>query len=397
MAADPSRVLQLISTMNPDFGGPQEATGQIARSLKSLGIESDIATLDAPEAPWGDTNVIRLGPGRLGAYCYSDRLLPWLRANARRYGSIVIHGLWQYHGFAAWRGLRDLGVPYYVFAHGMLDPWFKQQYPLKHLKKTLYWPWAEYRVLRDARAVLFTTEEERPLARQTFNRYRVNEAVVGLGIAEPHIGDRAELRAGFLRRYPELRDKRIVLFLGRLHPKKGCDLLIEAFAAAARREPDLRLVMAGPGEESYRAGLERLAHTLGIADRICWTGMIQGETKWGAYTAAEVFALTSHQENFGISVAEALACRVPVLISNKVNIWREISAEHCGFVAEDTLPGARTLLTQWLDLSALERERMATNALACFRKHFLIDTTTARLAATLQASSCDTPRTSSAA
>lgn len=393
MAADPSRVLQLISTMNPDFGGPQEAAGQIARSLTSLGIESDIATLDAPDATWGDTNVIRLGPGRFGTYCYSDRLLPWLRTNARRYGSIVIHGLWQYHGFAAWRGLRDLGVPYYVFAHGMLDPWFKQQYPLKHLKKTLYWPWAEYRVLRDARAVLFTTEEERLLARQTFDRYRVNEAVVGLGIAEPPAGNR-EI---FLQRHPELRDKRIVLFLGRLHPKKGCDLLIEAFAAAARREPELRLVMAGPGDESYRAELEGLAQMFGVADRIVWTGMIQGEAKWSAYHAAEVFALTSHQENFGISVAEALACGVPVLISNKVNIWREISAEQCGLVGDDTLIGARNLLTQWLDLSAIERERMSANALACFRKHFLIDATTARLAATLQALPCNTPRTSSAA
>jgi glycosyltransferase involved in cell wall biosynthesis len=395
--AAPTRVLQLISSMNPDFGGPQEAAGQIARSLKSLGVESDIATLDAPGASWGGERVIRLGPGRLGQYCYSDRLLPWLRANARHYDSILIHGLWQYHGFAAWRGLRSTGVPYYVFTHGMLDPWFKRQYPLKHLKKRLYWPWAEYRVLRDARAVLFTTEEERLLARQSFDRYRATEAVVGFGIADPHAGDRAELRAGFLRRYPHLRDKRIVLFLGRLHPKKGCDLLIDAFAAAASREPSLQLVMAGPGHESYRAALARQAELLGIADRIHWTGMIQGETKWGAYHSAEVFALTSHQENFGIAVAEALACRLPVLISDKVNIWREIAAERCGLVAEDTLSGARSLLTQWLDLNAVERERMGANGLACFRKHFHIDSTTARLAATLQALPCSTPRTSSAA
>jgi glycosyltransferase involved in cell wall biosynthesis len=394
--AAPSRVLQIISSMNPDFGGPQEATAQIARSLQALAIPSDIATLDDPRASWGGERVIRLGPGRLGQYCYSERLIPWLRSNARHYTAVVIHGLWQYHGFAAWRALAGTGVPYYVFTHGMLDPWFKRQYPLKHLKKQLYWPWAEYRVLRDAQAVLFTTEEERQLARSSFDRYRVNEAVVGFGIADPQAGDRAELRASFLRRYPQLQGKRIVLFLGRLHPKKGCDLLIDAFAAIAHREPTLQLVMAGPGQEALRAELLQQAQRLGIADRICWTGMIQGETKWGAYHSAEVFALPSHQENFGISVAEAIACRVPVLISNKVNIWREIAAERCGLVADDTPAGTQQLLEKWLDLSTIERERMGANGLACFRKHFHIDATTARLAAALGAHSCNPPTSSAA-
>ncbi len=395
-SAAPPRVLQIISSMDPGFGGPQEAAGQIGRSLSAMAVASDIATLDSPDATWGGESVIRLGPGRLGQYCYSDRLLPWLRTNACHYSSVIIHGLWQYHGFAAWRALRGIGVPYYVFTHGMLDPWFRRQYPLKHLKKQLYWPWAEYRVLRDARAVLFTTEEERHLARKSFDPYRVNEAVVGFGIADPPAGERSELRHHFLRRYPALQGKRIVLFLGRLHPKKGCDLLLEAFATVARREPALRLVMAGPGTETYRAALARQADHLGVADRICWTGMIQGETKWGAYHSAEVFLLPSHQENFGISVVEAIACRLPVLISDKVNIWREIAAERCGLVAEDTLEGAQSLLGKWLELSTLERERLGANALACFRKHFHIDSTTARLAATLGTRSCSPPTSSAA-
>lgn len=389
MAATPARVLQIISTMNPDFGGPQEAAGQIARSLKTMSIESDIATLDAPGERWGGEDVVRLGPGRLGQYCYGDRLPAWLRTNAHRYGSVVIHGLWQYHGFAAWRALRGTGVPYYVFVHGMLDPWFKREYPLKHLKKQLYWRWAEYRVLRDARAVLFTTEEERLLARQTFAPYLVNEAVVGFGISDPPRGERAH----FFRRHPELQDKRIILFLGRLHPKKGCDLLISAFASVCARDPALRLVMAGPDQDGYQATLLRQAELRGVADRICWTGMITGDLKWGAYQSADVFVLPSHQENFGISVAEALACRVPALISNKVNIWREIDSEHCGIVGHDTPAGTLELLEKWLALNDVERERMRANGLACFRKHFHVDSTTARLAATLRARPCAPPHT----
>ena len=396
-ASAPTRILQIISSMNPDFGGPPEGAGQICRSLRSLGLSADLASLDEPGTGWGcDCSMIRLGPSRWGRYAYSDRLLAWLRANAQKYNAVIVHGLWQYQGLATWRALKGTGVPYYVFPHGMLDPWFKHQYPIKHLKKRLYWPWAEYRVLRDAQAVLFTTEEECQLARQTFWPYSVNEAVVGYGIADPPRSERAELRAAFMRRHPELQDKRIVLFLGRLHPKKGCDLLIDSFAAVAHRDPTLHLVMAGPDQKGYQAQLMRQAERQGVASRICWTGMIKDDIKWGAYNSAEVFALPSHQENFGISVAEALACRVPVLISNKVNIWREITAGSAGIVADDTSSGTTELLTKWLDLSALERERMGHNALACFRKHFHVESSIDRLISTIRAHRC-TPQYTSAA
>ena len=108
----------------------------------------------------------------------------------------------------------------------MLDPWFKRTYPLKHLKKLLYWPWGEYRVLRDAAAVLFTSEAERHLARESFSPYRCHEEVVNYGTAAPTL-DLEAAREHFLARFPHLRDKRILLFLGRLAEKKGCDLLIE--------------------------------------------------------------------------------------------------------------------------------------------------------------------------
>ena len=391
------RILQVISTLNPDFGGPPEGVGQICRSLGGLDIPVDVATLDTPETKWGGEFVVfRLGPGRWGRYGYSERLPEWLRANAHHYDAVIVHGLWQHHGLATRNALRGTGVPYYVFPHGMLDPWFKHQYPLKHLKKQMYWQCAEHRVLRDAQAVLFTTEEERQLAQQTFGAFQINEAIVGYGISDPPRTERAELRGAFLRSFPELRDKRIVLFLARLHLKKGCDLLVDAFAAVAHRDAALQLVMAGPDPEGYRAQLERQAEQRGIASRISWTGMIKGDVKWGAYNSAEVFILPSHQENFGVSVAEALACRVPVLISNKVNIWREIAAENAGLVADDTLEGTTGLLSKWLDLSALERERMGQNGLACFRKHFHVDSTTDRLMTTIRAHRC-TPQHISAA
>ena len=127
---------------------------------------------------------IPLGPPHFG-YAYNSRLVPWLRAHHGDYDAAVVNGIWQYHSFAAWRALRQSNTPYVIFTHGMLDPWFKRQYPLKHLKKWMYWPWAEYRVLRDARAVLFTCESERLLARGSFWLYRCQEQVVSYGTARP--------------------------------------------------------------------------------------------------------------------------------------------------------------------------------------------------------------------
>src|ERR1700733_6136412 len=174
----------------------------------------------------------------------------------------------------------------------MLDPWFKRRYPLKHLKKLLYWPWAEYRVLRDARAVLFTCEEERVLARQSFGLYRANELVVNYGVPEP-TGEPGLQRETFLQRFPHLRDKRILLFMSRIHPKKGCDILIEAFATVANRDASLHLVMAGPDQVGMQRSLVTRSERLGIGDRVTWTGMIRGDVKFGSLRTAEAMVLPS--------------------------------------------------------------------------------------------------------
>jgi glycosyltransferase involved in cell wall biosynthesis len=318
-----------------------------------------------------------LGPTR-GTYRYTASLRPWLRAHAGDYDAVIVNGLWQYHSFATWQVMRELGRPYVVFTHGMLDPWFKRTYPLKHLKKWLYWPWAEYRVLRDAAAVLFTSEDERLLARQAFWLYQAREVVVSYGTQSPP-QDAASLREDFLAARPELRDKRVLLFLGRLHVKKGCELLIEAFARVAAEEPRLHLLMAGPDQTGWVSQLKARAQALGVANRITWSGMLQGRAKWGAFYSSEVFMLPSHQENFGIAVAEALGCGLPTLISDKVNIWREVHAARAGLVAEDSQAGTLKNLRAWLALQPEDRAAMGQRACALFADRFSVD----RMATTL--------------
>lgn len=375
------KVLHVISSTNPQLGGPIEGVRQIYSQYTELGVTLEIACCDAPDMPWlnnkGLPKIYALGPSRSG-YAYTPNLLPWLRENFNRYDAVVVNGIWQYHSFAVRKALAGSKVPYFVFTHGMLDPWFKHTYPLKHAKKWLYWPWGEYRVLRDAQSVIFTCEEERRLARESFWLYRANEAVTAYGTSSPP-SNGSELAQKFLTDHPQLQGKRIALFLSRIHQKKGCDLLIEAFSYAAKQDKSLHLIIAGPDHSGWGDTLKVQAENLGIVDRITWPGMLQGDEKWGAFYACEVFCLPSHQENFGIVVAEALACGKPVLISNKVNIWREIEYADAGFVDDDSVDGTKRNMQRWLTMDTSSYSKMSERAKQCFNQKFHIRKVAERL------------------
>jgi glycosyltransferase involved in cell wall biosynthesis len=365
------KLLRLIRCLNPTGGGPIEGIRQITPHLAALGVSTSVASLDPPDAPWlqhQPFEAIGLGPVA-GGYGYHRGLPSRIQTLARQHDAVIIHGIWQYHAFATWRAMRGSNIPYFVFTHGMLDPWFKRTYPLKHVKKWAYWPWADYRVLRDATGVLFTTEQERLLARQSFWLYRANEHVVGYGTSAPP--DDADLqREVFLQRFPHLRGKRLLLFLSRIHPKKGVDLLIEAFAAVASSDPLLQLVIAGPDQLGWQAALARRAAELGIAERITWAGMLSGNLKWGAFRCAELFCLPSHQENFGIVVAEALACGLPVAIAEPVNISAEVAAARAGLVHADSTSGTTAALRQWLAMPTDEQAQMGRRGAQLFADSF---------------------------
>ncbi len=375
------RILHCITSVNPKNGGPIEGIKQLSAINQRHGHVVEVVTVDMPDDPWVKSFPLAchaLGPSRLGKWSYSRNLVPWIKANAHRYDVIIVNGIWQYHGFAVWRALRGTTTPYFVFTHGMLDPWFKRTYPLKHLKKWLFWPWAEYRLLRDAAAVMFTCEDERRLARESFWLYRCQEFVVSYGTSAPP--DRAVAqRQAFLQKFPHLADKRCLLFLGRVHEKKGPDLLFKAFANVKARNPQLvdnvQIVMAGPADDAYGQKIQSLASDQGLQAQTTWTGMISGDVKWGAFRSADAFVLPSHQENFGIAVAESMACGVPVLISNQVNIWREIEQADAGLVEPDTLAGTERLLERWLQTPLPVWKQMGANAKGCFDQRFLIDRT----------------------
>jgi glycosyltransferase involved in cell wall biosynthesis len=351
-------LLHVVRSLDPAQGGPAELVRQLCVAHAEMGVVSEVAALDAFRG--------------LGKYGWAPSFTNWLRARAEAYEGVFVHGLWQWQGLGTWHALRGTGARYFLFPHGMLDPWFREAFPWRHARKVCYWKWLEHRVVRDAAGIIFTSEEERQRGRGTFQPWLAKqEALVPLGtIAPPRPPE--ELRALFDTRFPQLRGQRVLLFLGRLHEKKGCDLLLEAFRRVA---PPLHLVFAGPCEDArFAAALRARAEGL----RVTFTGPLYNDEKWAALAAAEVFALPSHQENFGVAVAEALASGVPVLLSQRVNIWREIVEDGAGFAEPDDAGGTTRLLERWL---AADPAAMRLAAQRCFAARFDIRRTAENLLA----------------
>jgi len=374
-------ILHVIASVDPRHGGPIEGVLQQAANRSSETFSSHIVCLDAPDEAFVAACPVKtfaLGAAKPSGwrakapwvkYGYQPKLVAWLRANVARYDVVVVNGLWNYATLAARRALVRGRTPYVVFTHGMLDPWFKTTYPLKSALKQLFWLVCEGPLLNNAGAVLFTTEDERVASRGAFWPYRVRERVVGYGAADVG-GDAAAQQAAFRAALPALGARRYLLYLSRIHPKKGVDLLIDAFAREASAAPDLDLVVAGPDQVGWRRRLEARAQALGVASRIHWPGMVAGDVKSGAYRGCEAFVLPSHQENFGLVVAEAMAAGRPVLISDKVQIWREVAAGGGGFAEPDDAGGTARLLRRFLALSADERAVMGAAARATFLDRF---------------------------
>lgn len=365
------RVLRVIATLDPASGGPAATLGPITQALTTFGHTVEVACMDSEEDPWmKDVSfpVYCLGP-RTSRYGYSKPLLEFLRSNLDKYECVIVHGIWGFISYAVWRCSRRSGTPYIVHPHGMLLPWYNQRFSLTYLKKFLYWLAIEYRVLRDAKAVLFVCERERLLAGQTFWPYRCRGTLVHYGTTAPVASSDAQLQT-FFRRFPELEGKRLLIFLGRIHFTKGCDLLIESFSRIANEVNQAHLIIAGPDEVGWKEALFKKAQHLGSDKRITWAGVLTGDVKWGALRASEAFVLPSHQDNHSVAMVEALACGVPVLISDKIHIWPEIIADGAGLVREDTIDGTYELIAGWFKLSRREQALMRSRALRCFEQRF---------------------------
>jgi glycosyltransferase involved in cell wall biosynthesis len=331
------KILHVIANLAPRYGGPSKACWEMARAVARLGHEVSIYTTnqDGPgklavpldHAVYREGVEIRYFP--IQAPRFWGTSLPLALALSRKIPAtdlVHIHSLYLFHDLVAGHCCRRYHIPYLMRPHGTLDPFIHRRHRWrKGLMERLF----EHRNIRQAAALHFTTAEEARLA-SPFT-FQTPGVVVPLGI------DLAEFKelpepGQFRKYYPEIGDKQIILFFGRINFKKGLDILAKAFGRVARRRDDVHLVIAGPDNDGYGTQVRAWLAAEGVLDRATFTGMLLGTEKLAVLRDANIFVLPSYSENFGLAVIEAMAAGLPVIISDQVNIWREVQAYQAGRV-----------------------------------------------------------------
>jgi glycosyltransferase involved in cell wall biosynthesis len=330
------RILHVIGDLAPASGGPTKAGFEMARALVRRGHEVAIYTTDFGQPAGAPAEQLRDGVQLRFFPLQAPRLWlaswPMRRALAQDlpgFDLLHLHSLYLFHDWAAGNLARRIAKPYMVRPHGSLDPYIFRRH---RLKKAIFDLWFQNRVLAGASAIHYTAEEEMHLAAPFV--HGAPGVVIPNGL-DP--ADYASLPAkgSFRARHPEIGERRILLFLSRINFKKGLDILTGAVAHLVQTNmarEDLHLVIAGP-DGGYLGETRRFVAEAGIEARTTFTGMLTGQDKLAAFADACLFILPSYSENFGIAVVEAMACGVPVLISDKVNIWREVVADGAGHAA----------------------------------------------------------------
>ena len=381
-------LLHVITSIDPVHGGPGQVIRSMVPALEKLNIQSEVVCLDSPSAPFvlnEPFKINALGPA-VGLWRYSSKLMPWLYKNLNRFDGVILHGLWLYSGYATSKVFQHLKntlsheqrllLPrLFVMPHGMLDPYFQRaaDRKFKSIRNWIYWRLIERNVVNRADGIFFTCEAELLLAREPFNPYHPQKEMnVGFGIEQPPAYT-PKMREEFLKACPEIDGHPYLLFLSRIHQKKGVDLLVNGYLKIAGPGAP-KLVIAGPGlDGAFGQEIKKIVtQNPQLKDVVLFPGMLSGDAKWGAFYGCEAFVLPSHQENFGIAVAEALACGKPVLISNQVNIWKEIKNGGGGLISDDTTEGTKSMLLQWSKLSQEMKAEMASRANQIFKESFSI-------------------------
>lgn len=351
------RILHVISTLAPSSGGPTRVLKDLVSAQALVGHLVTIATTDRgnpvqeklPQEYFTDLHSrdidLQIFPVAYAPLLFSPQLGSWLRRSLTSFDIVHVHGLYRFPPTYAARQARRQGVPYVIRPHGALDPYLHDRSTSAKLHvKRLYERWFDMPNLHAAGAIHFTAEEERQ--RAGFLNLRAPSFVVPNGLDFGRYRDPPS--RGALRTRWALGDAPVVLFLGRLHFKKGLDLLIPAFDTLRRRLPNVRLVIAGPENDNYGQKVRGWIQELGLAPAVHVIGPLQGADVVQAYVDADVFALPSYTENFGMTVTEAMACALPVVISDQVNIHAEVLRAGAGLVtrcdADEVAQALETLL-----------------------------------------------------
>ncbi len=368
------RILQVVASLAPRYGGPSVSCPALCRELVRRGHQVSIYTTNVDgdrlmdvllDQPVFDQGVeVRYFPAWIYPREYKFSLPLWraLRERIRQFDVAHIYSVYGFSNTAAAHCCWKYGVPYLLHPHGSLDPYLRRRH---RWRKWLYTTLFVSRSFQRAGAVLFNSAEEMRLAADWSGlrwasdngRQTPKKVVAYVGVEDEWFQDpNPAAQERFWKKFPHLAGRRLVVFFGRLNFKKGLDILARAFALVAREREDAHLVLAGPDNAGYGQRVRKWLQEGGVIEKTTFIGPLVGEERFVFLHHAEVFVLPSYTENFGAAVAEAMACGVPVVISDQVNIYPEVKQAGAGLVVRcDPQETAKALLTL-LDNPALGKE-----------------------------------------
>jgi glycosyltransferase involved in cell wall biosynthesis len=342
----------VVSHLNPIYGGIAASMRSFCEATEQQGISSPLVGFCAPSEleqaqPPSFPSPMCLPAGRI-RWMVDTRLRRELMNLIRSNEGVHIHGIWESHCAVASSMAQSNRTPYIISAHGMLERWALQH---KRFKKALYATMVEVNNLRRATCLRALTADEA----HDYRRIGLSTplAIVPGAVELPKCVDR-EL---FPNAFPDLINKRIVIFLGRLHPKKGLDLLIRAWANTGNSVRDAHLVIAGPDTDGMRMTLERLTSDLGVASSVTFAGMMNASMKWSALANSSLFVLPSFSEGFSVAVLEAMGAGLPVVVTDACH-FPEIAQKDCGWVIEPSQKALEDALSEYFQCRMWEGEAM---------------------------------------
>ena len=326
--------------MHPAAGGPPVVVEKLASLMPLKGWEASVITTSLYCNDDGQTLLESIGQNidlKVLPECWprfmkrSRRAAQEIDEAIQRVDLVHLHTVWNPLNTIARKACQRHGLKYVLMPHGMLDPYSLRQ---KRWRKKIYLAAVERRNIQEASRLIFTTAQEQESARKCLPWLGSGE-VIALGADCPPALSRETCIETFASRFPQALNRRCLLFLGRIHQKKGLERLLTILPQISQKHPDTLLVIAGSGEPVYVESIKSFVQTQGLERKVLFTGMLTGYAKYGALALAEAFLLPSKQENFAIAMAEAMHMAVPVIISNKVDSWPLVQQANAGFVIEE--------------------------------------------------------------
>jgi len=346
-----------ITSLGEEAAGPSQAVPGLVRALGRLGVETELCSMG--ELP--------ISGGELPKWAGKLLRVMALRFYLLRVGEPDVyhgHGIWELPVHYMSAVARKRGRPYLIAPHGMLEPWALR---FSAWKKRLAGVLFQDRDLQRADCLHAVTQAEV----KSFRDYGLENpvAVVPNGVDLEELQPSRERGERFRAKFPRTKDRKIVLFLSRIHPKKGLEMLIEVWGRVRREFAEWALVIAGPDQLGHRAKIEAMVEGLGLADSVVFTGPLYEEDKLAALSAADVFVLPSHSEGFSVAVLEAMSCGLPVLITSGCN-FPEAATAGVGVVCESEPADLQRSLCALLGARDAERGEMGMRGKALMEARF---------------------------